>query len=102
MVNALSRKSLTILFGLMVKEWKMYDYISEFHPCFDLDESEICFYTLVAQPTMLHKVIEVQRSDEKLDRTRSQVMVGEVSEGWSIHANGGIYFLDRLCVSDDA
>ena len=100
--DALSRKSHTILSGLMVKEWKMYDYISDFHPCFDLDDSKICFYMLVTQSTMLHKVIEVQRSDEKLEHTHSQVMVGEASKGWSTHANRGIYFLNRLYVSDDA
>ena len=35
--DALSRKSRSILSGLMAYEWKMYDYISEFHPCFDGD-----------------------------------------------------------------
>ena len=29
--DALSRKSRSILSGLMAYEWKMYDYISEFH-----------------------------------------------------------------------
>ena len=31
--DALSRKSQCILSGLVVYEWKIYDYISEFNPC---------------------------------------------------------------------
>ena len=100
--DALSRKSRSIISGLMAYEWKMYDYISEFHPCFDGDEPKACFYTMVAQPTVLLRVIEAQRSDKKLEGTRSQVVAGDAPEGWSIHANGGIYFLNRLFVSDDA
>ena len=101
-VDALSRKSRSILSGLMAYEWKMYDYISEFYPCFDGDEPKACFYTLVAQPTVLLRVIEAQRSDKKLEGTRLQVVAGDAPEGWSIHANGGIYFLNILFVSDDA
>ena len=100
--DAFSRKSRSILLGLMAYEWKMYDYISEFHPCFDGDEPKACFYTLVAQPTVLLRVIEAKRSDKKLEGTRSQVVAGDAPEGWSIHANGGIYFLNRLFVPDDA
>ena len=100
--DALSRKSQCILSGLVVYEWKMYDYISEFNPCFDVDDYEACFYTLVAQPIMLHKVIEAQKKDEKLEGMCSQIIPSEALEGWSIHGNSGIYFLNRLCVPNDA
>ena len=30
------------------------------------------------------------------------MVAGDAPEGWSIHANGGIYFLNRLFVPDDA
>ena len=100
-VDAMSRKSRSILSGLMAYEWKMYDYISKFHPCFDGDEPKACFYTLVAQLTVLLRVIETQRSDKKLEGTHSQVVAGDAPEGWSIHAYGGIYFLNKLFVSDD-
>ena len=101
-VDYFSRKSRSILLGLMAYEWKMYDYINEFDPCFDGDEPKACFYTLVAQPTVLLRVIEAQRSDKKIEDTRSQVVAGDVPEGWSLHANGGIYFVNRLFVPDDA
>ena len=80
--NALSRKTQCVLFGLIVFEWKMYDYISKFNPCFDVRDSDACFCTLVAQPTILHKVIEAQRKDTKLEGTRSQIMIGDAVEGW--------------------
>ena len=52
----------------------MYDYISEFNPCFDVDDYEACFCTLVAQPIMLHRVIEGQKKDEKLEGMHSQII----------------------------
>ena len=80
----------------------MYDYISKFNPCFDVDDSEVCFCTLVVQPIMLHRAIEAQKKDENLEGMRSQIIIGEALEGWSICANSGIYFLNRLCVPNDA
>ena len=80
-VDALSRKVQCVLSGLVVYEWKMYDYISEFNPCFDVHDSGACFCTLVAQPTILQKVIEVQRKDTKLEGMCSQIMVSDVVEG---------------------
>ena len=80
-VDALSIKSQCILNGLVVYEWKMYDYINEFNPCSVVDDSEACFCTLVAQPTMLHRVIEAQRKDEKKEGMRSQIIIGEALEG---------------------
>ena len=56
--DALSRKTRCVLSGLMVYEWKIYDYISEFNPCFDVYDSKACFCNLVAQPTLLNKVIK--------------------------------------------
>ena len=99
--NALSRKTQCVLFGLIVFEWKMYDYISKFNPCFDVRDSDACFCTLVAQPTIWHKVIKAQRKDTKLEGTHSQIMIGDAVEGWSIHSNGEIYFLNKLCVPND-
>ena len=32
----------------------------------------------------------------------SQIMTGETLEGWSIHANSEIYFLNKLYVPNDA
>ena len=51
---------------------------------------------------MLHRVIETQRKDKNLEGICSQIITCEALEGWSIHANSGIYFLNRLCVPNDA
>ena len=52
--------------------------------------------------TILQKVIEAQRKDKKLECMRSQIMAGDAVEGWNIHSNGGIHFLNKLCVLNDA
>ena len=60
------------------------------------------FLYLVAQPTILHKVIQAQRKDTKLEGMRTPIMVGDEVEGWSIHSNGGIYFFNKLCLPKEA
>ena len=60
------------------------------------------FLYLVAQPTILHKVIQAQRKDTKLEGMHSRIMAGDAVEGWSIHSNGVIYFFNKLCVTNDA
>ena len=53
-------------------------------------------------PTILHKIIEAKRKYTKLKGMCSQIMASDVVEGWRIHSNGGIYFLNKLCVPNDA
>ena len=60
------------------------------------------FLYLVAQPTILHKVIQAQRKDTKLEGMRTRIMVGDEVKGWSIHSNGGIYFFNKLCLPKEA
>ena len=90
-----------VLSELVVYEWKMYDYISEFNPYFDVHDSGACFCTLVAQPTALHKVNEAQKKDTKLEGMGTRIMAGDAVEGCTIHSNGGIYFFKKLCVPND-
>ncbi|RVW85795.1 hypothetical protein CK203_055393 [Vitis vinifera] len=49
-----------------------------------------------------NKVIKAQRKDTKLEGMHSRIMAGNAIEGWSIHSNGGIHFLNKLCVPNDA
>ena len=100
--DALSRKTQCVLSELVVSEWKMYDYISEFNLCFNVHDSDACFCTLVAHPTIFHIVIEAERKYTKLEGMHSQIMVSDAMEGSSIHSNGRIYFLNKLCVPNDA
>ena len=60
------------------------------------------FLYLVAQPTILHKVIQAQRKDTKLEGMCARIMVGDEVEGWSIYSNGGIYFFNKLCLPKEA
>ena len=91
-----------MLSGLVVSEWKIYDYINEFNPCFNVHDSGACFCNLVSHPTVLHKVIQAQRKGTKLEGMRTRIMVGDEVKGWSIHSNGGIYFFNKLCVPKEA
>ena len=60
------------------------------------------FLYLVAQPTILQKVIKAQMKDTKLEGMHSRIMAGNAVEGLSIHSNGGIYFFNKLCLPKEA
>ena len=47
-------------------------------------------------------VIKAQRKDTKLEGMHSRIMAGNAVEGLSIHSNGGIHFLNKFCVPNDA
>ena len=55
------------------------------------DNHYCLFYSLVLGVT-----------DTKFEGMRSRIMKGDVVESWSIHSNGGIHFLSKLCVPNDA
>ncbi|KAL6327001.1 hypothetical protein AAG906_012685 [Vitis piasezkii] len=57
--DALSRKAHRVLYGLAVYEWKMYDYISEFNPCFDVHDSVHVLY-FGSSPTILRRLLKLK------------------------------------------
>lgn len=62
----------------------------------------VCLCNVVAQPTLVQRVIEAQRQDPEMERIRAEITSGAGPKDWSVRADGSIRFLGRLCVPEDA
>ena len=55
---------------------------------------------LIARPSLLNRVLEAQRKDEKIAVIVSQIGNGKEIE-FTVNENGVLYYKDRVCVPDD-
>ena len=55
---------------------------------------------LIARPSLLNRVIEAQRKDEKIAVLVSQIGNGKEIE-FTVNEDGVLYYKDRVCVPDD-
>ena len=99
--NALSRKSQGMLARFSCHRWKMYNDLEDFDLKTNESGSQPFLFNLVAQPTILQKVITAQRSDPEVKSVRAKLESGEVIEGWSIDSCGGLRFAGKLFVPSD-
>ena len=55
---------------------------------------------LIARPSLLNRVLEAQRKDEKIVVIVSQIVNGKEIE-FTVNEDGVLYYKDRVCVPDD-
>ena len=55
---------------------------------------------LIARPSLLNRVLEAQKKDEKISSIISQIGDGKEIE-FIVNENGVLYYKDRVCVLDD-
>ena len=55
---------------------------------------------LIARPSLLNRVLEAQREDEKISVIVSQIGNGKEIE-FTVNEDGVLYYKDRVCVPDD-
>ena len=54
--------------------------------------------SLVATPSLLSRVIESQGKDAEIVSIRDRVQSGTGDEGWTIQANGSLWYRERVVV----
>ena len=54
---------------------------------------------LIARPSLLNRVLEAQKKDEKIAATINQIGNGKETE-FTVNENGVLYYKDRVYVSD--
>ena len=55
---------------------------------------------LIARPSLLNRVLEAQKKDEKITAIVSQIGNGKEIE-FTVNEDGVLYYKDRVCVPDD-
>ncbi|GFS41577.1 hypothetical protein Acr_00g0075180 [Actinidia rufa] len=75
---------------LAIHEWKMLEQLGEFD--LEVNESAVhaTLFTLVAQPTLLSRVLEAQQSDEEAVSFRARVTSDEAMDGWTFSPDSGL------------
>ena len=63
--DALSRKPQDIITSLLIREWRAFETLSEFDFQIFEDREGSHFGCLVVQPTLVSRIIEAQKDDDK-------------------------------------
>ena len=85
-VDALSRKTMQTLRALNA-------YLS-------LTDDGIVVIKLIARPSLLNRVLEAQKKDEKIVVIENHIGNGKEIE-FTVNEDGVLYYKDRVCVPDD-
>ena len=86
MADALSRKTMQMLRALNAH--------------LSLTDDGIVVIELIARPSLLNRVLEAQKKDEKIAAIVSQIGNGKEIE-FTVNEDGVLYYKDRVCVLDD-
>ena len=86
MADALSRKSMQMLRALNAH--------------LSLSDDGTVVAELIVRPNMLNRVLEAQKSDEKISAIMKQVRDGKETE-FKVKENGILHYKDRVCVPND-
>ena len=84
--DALSRKSMQMLRALNAH--------------FSLTDDGTVVAELIARPNMLNRVLEAQKSDEKISAIVKQIGDGKETE-YEVKEDGSLYYKDKVCGPDD-
>ena len=71
-----------------------------FNAHLSLSDDSAIVAELIAKPDLLNRVLEAQRSDEKIYTIVSQNRKGEETK-FSVNEDGSLYYIDRVCVPND-
>ncbi|GFZ15628.1 hypothetical protein Acr_25g0000370 [Actinidia rufa] len=103
--DALSRKPRSTAASLAIHEWKMLEQLGEFDLEVGRSTAHATLFTLVAQPTLLSRVLEAQQSDEEAVSFRAGVTSDEAMDGWTFSPDSGLRYRSRpfvpLALRDD-
>ena len=83
--DALSRKSIQMLQALNAH--------------LSLSDDGTIVAELIARPSLLNRVLEAQKKDEKISAIINQIGNGKETE-FNVNENGVLYYKDRVCVPD--
>ena len=95
--DALSRKSRGALASIASSEWRMLETVGQFRLQY-IEQAQGILGSLVATPSLLSRVIVSQGQDAEIMSIKDRVQSGTGDEGWTIHANGSLWYRGRVVV----
>ena len=95
--DALSRKSRGVLASNVSREWQMLGTMGRFGLEYS-DQDQGTMGILVATPSLLGRVIELQGQDVEILSIRDWVRSSTCDEGWTMHSDGSLRYRGRVVV----
>ena len=95
--DALGRKLRGALASIASQEWQMLETVGQFGLQYSMQAQGV-MGSLVATPSLLSRVIESQGQDMKIVSIRDRVQSGTGDEGWTVHADGSLWYRGRVVV----
>ncbi|KAL7257588.1 hypothetical protein ACSBR1_003824 [Camellia fascicularis] len=98
--DALSRKIVSSLASVAIREWTMLGEVGKFELYLGVSEVGATLFALSAQPTLICKVVKAQRGDREVELIRDRISNGKEEKGLNIHSDQSVHYLDRLFVAE--
>ena len=95
--DALSRNSHGVLAIIASREWRMLETMGQFRPQYR-EQVQGTLGSLVTTPSLFSRVIESQGQDTEIVSIKDRVQSGTGDEGWTIHADGSLWYRGRVVV----
>ena len=89
--DALSRKSRGVLASIVSREWQMLETVGQFRLQYS-DQTQGMLGSLVATPSFLGRVIELQGQDAEILSNKDRVWLGTGDEVWTMHSDGRLLY----------
>ncbi|XP_058076370.1 uncharacterized protein LOC131224950 [Magnolia sinica] len=100
--DALSwKKKHELVATLMIKEWKMIEFVQDFDIQLTLDEPDAYVALLIAKLTLVRHVISTQDRDEWLVKIKERCKSEEMCN-WRVGSDGGLRYRGQVCIPNDA
>lgn len=96
--DALSRKSMSVVASLAIREWKMLGDLNEFDVRLGEPPSQATLFSILAQPTLITRVLKAQQNDPKVEAIKEKILQGKEEKGLKVHSDLSIRYVDRLFV----
>lgn len=100
MADALSRKSISDVACIAIREWEMLGALGEFDLLLGKSIETVALFSVVAQPTLVTQVLEAQRGDLEVESLREKISSGKAEKGLSVYPDLSVRYRDRLCVPE--
>ena len=95
--DALNRKSRGALASIASREWRILETVGQFELQYR-EQTQSTLGSLVATPSLLSRLIECQGQEVEIVSIRDRVQSGTGDEGWTVHADGSLWYKGRVVV----
>ena len=98
--DALSRKSISDVACIAIWEWEMLGALGEFDWLLGESVEAAALFSVIAQPSLVIRVLEAQRGDFEVASLREKISGGKVEKGLTVYPDLSVRYRDRLFVPE--